>query len=80
MRIKSALVLTAFSAFAAWATCANAGVFIRNVEPHQGGCYLNGILQPVGDVEKLPETVVDSNGNTTVIYHNITCTAAGWKE
>jgi len=80
MRIKSALILTAFSALAAWATCADAARIVIGNPVEQAGCLLNGVMRPIGDVETVPETIIDSNGNQHVIYHTITCTTKGWVE
>jgi len=79
MRIKSALVLTALSALAAWATCADATIRIANPVT-QAYCLLNGKAYPIGDVETVPETILDKDGNQHVIYHTLTCTTGGWVE
>jgi len=80
MRIKSALVLTAFSALAAWATCADARIVIANPVP-EAYCTLpgNSKLYKIGEIELVPETIgFDSNGKPITVLRPLVCTAQGW--
>ena len=81
MRTKSALVLTAFSALAAWATCADATIVIPNRVAQVGCLDGNGVLRPIGTVINVQEPVADSSGTIIgYINHTLTCTAGGWDE
>ena len=79
MRIKSALVLTAFSALAAWASCADATISIFNPPGVKGYCTFGGQNYNIGDkVQDVPENVV-VDGKVVTIYHTIKCTEGGWE-
>ena len=81
MRIKSALVLTAFSALAAWATCADARLVIANPPGVTGYCVdANGVRRPIGSQMEVKEPIVQDGMVVGYILHTLTCEKDGWEE